>query len=136
MVDHRPGARPPGGAGVGLEQLGGLVAHDLEGVAALDQRHALGQEPLELDRADLGAVLLLLAAPLRLLVAVELAFDPVGGAVEQVDGRPEQVLEVGLEARVGEGRDQGVEDVGERGADRCGLGQRSGSGSSWKGRWP
>ena len=80
---------------------------------------ALGQQPLQLDRADLGAVLLLLAAALRLLVAVELALDPVGGAVEQVDGGPEQVLEIGLEARVGEGGDQGVEDVGERGADWC-----------------
>ena len=79
----------------------------------------------------------LLAPLLRLLVAVELAFDPVDGAVEQVDGGPEQVLEVGLEARVGERGDQGVEDVGERGADRL-FGSGSGrlSGSSWKGRWP
>ena len=64
------------------------------------ERQALGDEAFELDRADLRAVLLLLAALLRLLVVVELAFDPVDGAVEEIDGRPEQVLEVGFEARV------------------------------------
>src|SRR4051794_40475290 len=42
-----------------------------------------------LDRSDFRAVLILLAAALRLLVAVELAFDPVGGAVEQADGGPD-----------------------------------------------
>ena len=69
-------------------------------VAPLDQRHALGGEALEFDRADLGAVLFALAALLRLLVVVEFALDPLGGAVEEIDGRPEQVLEVGFEAGV------------------------------------
>ncbi len=67
---------------------------------------------------------------------VEFAFDPVGGAVEQVDGGPEQVFEVGFEARVGQGGDQGVEDVGQRGADGASSGSGLASGSSWKGRWP
>jgi len=40
-----------------------------------------------------------LAAALRLLVAVEFAFNAVTRAVEQVDGGPEQVLEVGFQAR-------------------------------------
>ena len=121
MVDHRSGARAPGRAGVALEVLGGLVAEELHGVAALDQRHALGREALQFDRADLGAVLLPLAAPLRLLVVVELAFDPVVGAVEEIDGRPEQVVEVGFEAGVGQRRDEGVEDVGDGAGDGVAL---------------
>ena len=91
-------------------------------VAAFDQRHALGDEAFEFDRADLRAVLLLLAAPLRLLVVVEFAFDPVDGAVEEIDRRPEQVLEVGFEARVAQRRDQRVEDVGDGAADGVGFG--------------
>ena len=63
--------------------------------------------------------------PLRLLVVVELAFDPVGGAVEEIDGRPEQVFEVGFEARVAQRRDEGVEDVGDGAGDGVGFGQRS-----------
>ena len=62
---------------------------------------------------------------LRLLVVVELAFDAVGGAVEEVDGRPEQILEVGFEARVAQGRDQGVEDVGDGAGDGIAFGKRS-----------
>jgi hypothetical protein len=50
-----------------------MVAKELHAVAALDQRLSLGDEALELDRADFGAVLFLLAAPLRLLIVVELA---------------------------------------------------------------
>ena len=42
----------------------------------------------------------------RVLVVVELALHAVGRAVEEIDGRPEQVVEVGLEARVGERRDR------------------------------
>jgi hypothetical protein len=38
--------------------------------------------------------------------------------VEEVDGRPEQVLEVRFEPRVAQGRDQGVEDVCD-GAGHC-----------------
>ena len=51
--------------------------------------------------------------------------DAVCGAVEEVDGRPEQVLEIGFEARVMERRDQRVEDVGHGAADGVGFGQRS-----------
>ena len=47
------------------------------------------------------------------------------GAVEQVDRRPEQVLEVGFEARVAQGRDQGVEDVGDSARDGVAFGKRS-----------
>jgi hypothetical protein len=86
-----------------LKAIGGLVPEEFHGIAALDEGQALGDEAFQLDRADLRAVLLLLAAPLRLLIAVELAFDPVDGAMEQVDGRPQQVFEVGLQAGVCEG---------------------------------
>ena len=114
--------------------LGGLVADEFQGVAAFDQGHALGGEALQLDRADLGAILLALAALLRLLVVVEFALDPLGGAVEEIDGRPQQILEVGFEAGVAQGRDQGVEDVGDGAATMRASGSGRGSGSSWKGR--
>jgi len=56
--------------------------------------------------------------------------------VEEVHLAPEQVFEVGLEARVLKGRDQGVEDVGEGSGDVAVFGERPGVGSSWKGRKP
>jgi hypothetical protein len=37
--------------------------------------------------------------------------------VEQVDGRPKQVVKVGFEARVAQGRDKGVENVGNGARD-------------------
>ena len=135
VVDHRAGARTPVRSGVAREVLGGLVAEELEGVAPLDQRHALGGEALQLDGADLGAVLFALAAPLRLLVVVELALDPVVGAVEEVDGRPEQVFEVGFEAGVGQAWRRGRRRCRRRRPRRvCASGSGRGSGSSWKGR--
>ena len=35
-----------------------------------------------------------LALASRLLIVVEFAFDPIRSTVEQIDGRPEQVLEI------------------------------------------
>ena len=124
MVDLRSRARPPGRAGVAFELVGGLVAKELHAVPALDQRDALGRQALEFDGPYLGAILLLLAAQLRLLVVVEFALDAVDGAVEEIDGRPEQVVEVGFEARVAQGRDQGVEDVGDGACDGVAFGKR------------
>src|SRR5579884_3593601 len=100
MIDLRSRTRPPGRAGVTFELIGRLVAKEFHAVSALDQRLPLGREALQLDRADLGAILFLLAAPLCLFVVVELALNAAGGAVEEVDGRPEQVLEVWFEAGV------------------------------------
>ncbi|GAC1557391.1 MAG: hypothetical protein NVS2B5_19490 [Beijerinckiaceae bacterium] len=45
--------------------------------------------------------------------------------MEEVDGRPQQVFEVGFETRVIEGRDEGVENIAERAADHCLVGQGS-----------
>ena len=87
VVDHRSRTRAPDRSGRDRKQLGGLVAEELEGVAALDEADALSDQTLKLDRLDLGAVLLGLAAALRLLVGVELALDAVDLAVEQVDER-------------------------------------------------
>ena len=112
-------------SGMAGEVFGGLVAEVFHAIAAFDQRHALGGETLQFDRADLGAILVALAALLRLLVVVEFAFDPLVGAVEEIDGRPQQVLEVGFEAGFAQGRDEGVEDVGDGGSDDTGFGQRS-----------
>jgi hypothetical protein len=52
----------------------------------------------------------------------------VSSAIEEIDGRPQQVLEVGFEARVMKRRDQRVEDVGYGAADGVGLWQRPGIG--------
>ena len=82
----------------------------------------LGDEAFQFDGADLRAVLFLLAALLRDLVVVKLAVDAVGGAVEEIGGRPEQALEVGFESRVTERRDQRVEDVGDGARDGTSFG--------------
>jgi hypothetical protein len=76
VVDLRSGAGMPGRSCVLLITVRALVTHQLEGVAPLDQCDALGGEIFELDRLDLGAVLLLLQAALRLLVVVQLPLDP------------------------------------------------------------
>src|SRR6516225_11883727 len=94
-----------------LELVGGHVAEELDAVAAFDQRETFSYEPLQLDRANFRAVLFLLAALLGGLVVVELALHAVDGAVEEIDRRPQKVLEVGLEARVTECREQRIENV-------------------------
>jgi transposase-like protein len=71
MVDLGSGARAPGGAGVRLEEIGGMVAEEFLCVAALDQGHALRDEALQLDGADFGAVLFRLRLLLRVLIGVE-----------------------------------------------------------------
>src|SRR5690242_12174430 len=113
MIDHGSGAGAPDRTGRDLEQLGGVLACEFEGVAPFDETEALGDQALELDRFYFGAVLLGLAAALRLLVGVELALDAVGLAVEQVDERPQEIGEIVLEPRAGqhgaEGLDHGVE---------------------------
>src|SRR6185312_14740280 len=50
----------------------------------------------QLDRADFGAILVTLAALLRLFVVVQFAFDATVGAMEEIDGRPQQVFGVGF----------------------------------------
>ena len=108
-----------------LEAFDGLIAEEFQAVAAFDQRDAFGRQALEFDRLHFRAVLLALALALRLFVVVELAFDAVGGTMEEVDGRPEQVLKVRFEPGVVQGGDQGVEDVGDGASDHLAFGQRS-----------
>ena len=105
-----------------LELIDGLVAKELHAIAALNQRLSLGRQALKLDGADLGAVLLFLAAPLRLLIVVELALDALRGAMEQIDGRPEEVLEIRLHAGVARRHHEGIEDIGDENGDGAGLG--------------
>ena len=112
-------------SGVAYEVVGCLVAEIFHAVTPLDQRHALGSETLEVDRADFGAILVALAALLRLFVVVEFALDALVGAVEEIDRRPEQILEVRFEAGLAQACDKCVEDVGDGGSDDAGFGQRS-----------
>ena len=69
-------------AALGILLFGGMVAKELHGVATLAECHALGDEPFQFDRPHLGTVLFALAAPLRLLVIVEVACDPHRRAME------------------------------------------------------
>jgi hypothetical protein len=108
--------------------IGGEVAEELHAAAAFDECEALGHETFQFDGTDLLAVLFLLAALLRVLIVVELALHAVSSAVKEIDGRPQQVLEVGFEARVTERRDQRVQDIGHGGADGVCLRQRPGIG--------
>ena len=109
--------------GVTLEMLGGLVAHQFEGVAAFKQRLTLGDEALELDRLDLGSILFALQPLLAKLVFIELAFDPIGRAMEQIDRTPQQLLEVWFKACVGHRHQESVEDVGDAGRDDPAFGK-------------
>ncbi|BCG83841.1 hypothetical protein MesoLj113b_73830 (plasmid) [Mesorhizobium sp. 113-3-3] len=49
------------------------------------------------------------------LVLIELAFDPLGRAMEQIDCTPKQLVEVGLKACVGHRHHESVEHVGDAG---------------------
>jgi hypothetical protein len=108
-----------------LVAVGGLVAHELEGVAPFEHGLALRGEVLEFDRLDLSAILFALQAALGLLVIVQLPLDPQHGAVEDIGDGPEQVVEIGFEARIGQCRNEGVEDVGHRSGHMVTVGQRS-----------
>jgi len=66
---------------VALEVIGGLVAHQLEGIAA-PISVCLPPSAFQLDGFDLAAILFPLGALLRQLVIVEFAFDPVDGPVK------------------------------------------------------
>jgi len=126
VVDKRSRSRAPRRAGVHLEAFDGLIAEEFETVATFDQRDAFGRQALKFDRLHLRAVLLTLTLALRLFVVVELTSDAVGGTMEQVDGRPEQVLKVRLEPCVAQSGNQGVEDVGDCASDHLTFGNRSG----------
>jgi hypothetical protein len=123
VIDHGSAARPPGGSGRDVVEFSRVVAHKFEGVAALDQAQALGDQAFELDRLDLGAVLFGLAAALRLLVEIELTLDAVDLAVEEIDERPQEIGEIVLEPRAGQHRAEGLDHGAELAADGVGLGQ-------------
>ena len=101
-----------------------MVAEEFESVAPLDQALALVDQAFELDRLDLGAVLLGLRAALRLLVAIELGLDAAGLAVEEVDKRPQEIGEIVFEPGAGQHRVEGLDDGLELPAGGLRLGQR------------
>ena len=45
--------------------------------------------------------------------------------MEEIDGRPQEVVEVGFEPGVVEAADEGVEDVGDGAGDDARVGQRA-----------
>ena len=123
VVNHRSGAGTPRGSRAALVEFGRVIAEELEAVAALDQRASLPDQPLQLDGFHLGAILFALEAALGLLVVVEIALDAVKTTVEQVDHRPEHIGQVGLEARIGQHGDDGVEAVVQEPSGVLRLGQ-------------
>ena len=74
------------------------------------------------------AVLLVLGAALDDLVVVEFAFDLLAGAVKEIDGRPQEIVEVGFEARVFHAGNQCIEDVRDGTCNTVAFGQWSGIG--------
>lgn len=60
---------------------------------------------------------------LLIFVVVELSPYALGSAVEDIHGRPQEVLKIGFEPRVSEARGQCIENVRNRAADRLVLGQ-------------
>src|SRR5262245_13187204 len=66
-------------------------------------RRSISVRPSAMSRSSsterIRPVLFLLAALLGGLVVVEFALHAVGGAVEEIDRRPQQAFEVGLKAR-------------------------------------
>src|SRR3546814_12156472 len=107
------------------ELLGVASAEERQCVAALDQRDAVGDLALEFGRADFAAVLLALLLALRLLVAIEIAFDPLAGTVKDIDDVPEQVFKLRLDARVDEAAGHRVDDVGYGHAGEAVVGKRT-----------
>src|SRR3546814_18479926 len=85
MMWRRPRPRQPGLADMDAELVGGGVAEEFHRVAAFDHGDAFGDLALQFDRLHLAAVLLALKSLLRLLIVVELALDPLAGAVDDVD---------------------------------------------------
>ena len=124
MVDEASGAGTPGRAGLGLIALRGEVADVLESFTALDVALSLGDEGLQFDRADFGAVLLFLRALLPVFIVFELALNAGGFFVEEIGEAPEQIGEVGFEAGVLESPGKDVEQVRDGGlaAGRCRAG--------------
>ncbi|KXF77127.1 hypothetical protein ATN84_25630 [Paramesorhizobium deserti] len=125
VADLRAGARSPCRTALSFEQVGRIVAHELEGVAALQKRDAFGDAALKLDALHFATVLLALADALGILVVVELALDAFAGAVEQIDRRPQQVFDIGFQPRVTKHLGECIEDRGQRGLDDWLLGQRA-----------
>lgn len=133
VVHQRPAAWCPGLSEMGLELFSGGLAQKFQRVAALDQRNALIDEPFKFDRLDLGAVLFALTPFLGILVIIEFALNAILGAVEEIGKLPAQILQIGLEPRVDQRRDEGIEHVGHGTCCQALVGQRSGIGFVAKG---
>jgi len=119
-----------------MEFSGATGAEEFHGVAALDEREAFGQQPFQLDRANLRAVLFRLAAFLGVLIVVELALDTVRGTVEEIDRGPEEILKIGLEARAPSVATSASKMSATAPPRASAGGSGLGSGSSWNGRCP
>ncbi len=70
------------------EEFGGLVAKQLHAVAPLDEREAFGvSRSSSTERISLPSCSVWLRR-CACSFAVEPTFDPLGGTVEEIDGRP------------------------------------------------
>ncbi len=93
---------------------------------ALQQAEALGEKSFELDGPNLRTVLFLLGFALPVFIIIQLALDAVDLAVEDVDHRPQDVLQVGFKPRVAERPRDHIKNIRQRAAERIAVGQGAG----------
>ena len=124
----------PNRPGMAGEMFGRVVAEALHRVTPFQQGQAFGDKALKFNRADFRAVLLTLAALLRLLVSVKQPLDALTRAMKHVDDRPEQILEIGLKTGVLQRHDNASKLSATASCNQPRLGSGLGSASSSKGR--
>ena len=98
-----------------LKAFDGLIAEDSSRqLRTFDQRDAFGRQALKFDRSYFRSRSAR-AGSCAGACSLSSSWRPiaVSRTMEQVDGRPEQILEVRLEPGVAQGGNQGVEDIGD-----------------------
>ncbi len=134
MVDDRSRARAPRRAGLDSEEIGRAVPEELEGIAAFDERDTKSGQALQLDRANLRAILVGLEISLGDLVIVEQAAHAHGLAVEEIDEVPEEIRQIRFKARFGKETVAASKIVANASSAASGEGRGLGSPSSSSGR--
>jgi len=110
-----------------------MVVEKFEGVATLDKRQPLRDQPLQFDRPNFRTVLFGVGTTLRGFVVVEVSADTLRLAVEEIDEGPKQIGEISLQAGVEKEPDKAstVDSSAREAASE--EGRERGSGSSSKG---
>src|SRR3546814_17931492 len=83
-------------------------------VSPRDQRNALADREVQLNRADLASILFAMQSRVQWVIVVEFPIGLGAGAVEDIDEVPGQIVQIGLDARVLQASRQRIEYVGDR----------------------